>query len=232
MSITLLQLRTQARQRADMEESTFVTDAELNSYINGSIAELHDMMVQSYGEDYFVKTSTFNTTAGTDNYSLASIITDNDFYKVRGVDAKVGGNDFYTLKKFNFNERNKFKHDGIWNYLGITAVKYRLVGTKLYFTPAPDSAVEVKIWYIPKAAVLVLDVDILDDLNQFAEYVIVDAAIKMLNKEESDVQVLMAQKAGLKQRIEEVANNRDAGESESVQDVYSENNDFYYGRSN
>lgn len=232
MSITLLQLRTQARQRSDMEDSTFITDAELNSYINASIAELHDMMVQSYGEDYFVKSSTFNTVSGTDNYNLSSAITDNDFYKLRGIDAKIGQNDYYTLKKFNFNDRNKFKHDGIWNYLGITAVRYRIVGNKLYFTPTPDGTTEVRVWYIPKATILVADSDTLDDLNQFAEYVVVDTAIKMLNKEESDVTVLMNQKAMLKRRIEEVANNRDAGESESIQDIYSENNDFYYGRSN
>ena len=49
MSITLAELRTQARNRADMESSEFVTDTELTDYINSSIAELHDILIQSYG---------------------------------------------------------------------------------------------------------------------------------------------------------------------------------------
>ena len=60
--------------------------------------------------------------------------------------------------------------------------------------------------------------------------VIVDCAIKMLNKEESDVSVLLAEKQLLKRRIEEVANNRDAGQAESISDIYIENDDFFYGR--
>jgi len=232
MSVTLLELRTQARQRSDMEQSTFVTDSELNSYINASVAELHDILVQAYGEDYFIKTATFVTVPGTDSYSLLTSVPDNDLYKMRGVDAKLDTNDFYTLKRFNFNERNKFKHDGVWSYLGITAVRYRLVGDNLIFTPKPDTAVTVKLWYIPKAPKLVLDADTYNDINLYTEYVVVDAAIKMLTKEESDASVFIAQKAELKKRISEASSNRDAGEGDSIQDVYGENGDFAHGRSN
>jgi hypothetical protein len=61
--------------------------------------------------------------------------------------------------------------------------------------------------------------------------VIIDAAIKCLQKEESDVQVLMAQKAAMKRRIEVAASNRDAGSPLSVSDVYRGNNSFWYSRS-
>ena len=52
-------LRTRARRRADMENSTFVSDAEIQDYLNSSISELHDFMVKSY-EDYFVSEQTYN----------------------------------------------------------------------------------------------------------------------------------------------------------------------------
>ena len=52
----------------------------------------------------------------------------------------------------------------------------------------------------------------------------------MLNKEESDVNVLLSEKQLLKRRIEEVANNRDVDQSESIEDIYIENDDFFYGR--
>lgn len=225
MAITLAELRTQARQRADQEYSDFVTDAELTSYVNNSIAELHDILVQAYGSDYFLSEYDFLTTAGTAAYALPA-----DFYKLQGVDVKLNGSDFFTIKKFNFNERNKYDDFGVWSVLGITAVRYRVMGSNLRFTPIPDAATEVKLWYTPVAQKLVADSDELTDYNAYSEYVIVDAAIKMMVKEESDPSVLLAQKQALKRRIEEAANNRDAGEPESVTDIYGENSDYFFGR--
>jgi len=82
-----------------------------------------------------------------------------------------------------------------------------------------------RLWYHPVATKLLLDTDSYDDINQFAEYAIVDAAIKMMQKEESDVRVLAAQKEALRQRIIAMAANRDANESSSVTDVYAEDTD-------
>lgn len=230
-SNTLLQLRTESRQRADMESSNFVKDSELNNYINNSISELHDILIQAYDGDYYVNDISFQTSGNQDSYELASIITADDFYKLRGVDAQLNNSDWFTLQPFSFNERNRNQNTGSWSYLGVAAVKYRLVGSTIRFTPVPDNNITVRIWYIPTAVELVADTDTLKDLNNFSEYIIVDAAIKMLQKEESDVSVLMAQKADLKRRIEEAANNRDAGMGESVSDVYNENNNYFFGRS-
>ena len=47
-----------ARRRADMVNSSFVTDEEIRDYLNSSMSELHDFMVKSY-EDYFVSTHTY-----------------------------------------------------------------------------------------------------------------------------------------------------------------------------
>jgi len=231
-NITLLQLRTEARQRSDMENSTFVKDSELNNYINNSISELHDLLIQAYDADYYIKSSTFSTAANAESYSLSTVITDDDFYKLRGVDAKLNNSEWFTLQPFTFNERNRRQNFGAWRYLGVSNVRYRLTGNTIRFTPIPDDAIECRIWYIPVASVLSNDTDTLDDLNNFSEYVIVDAAIKMLQKEESDTSVLERQKAALKRRIEEAANNRDAGQGESISDVHSDNAEYMsYGRS-
>ena len=229
-TLALSTIRQRCRERADMESSNFVTDDELNFYINQSIAELHDLLIQSYGEDYYVKNITFQTVGQQEAYDLSTVITDDDFYKMRAVDAQLNGDDWFTLQRFNFNERNRFQHFGVWDYLGITNVRYRVVGNEIRFVPIPDSTVNVRLWYIPRAVTLAADTDTFNDFNGWIEYVIVDCAIKMLNKEESDVSVLLAEKQLLKRRIEEVANNRDAGEPESISDIYIENDDFFYGR--
>ena len=229
-TITLSEIRQRCRERSDMTSSEFVTDDELNFYINQSIAELHDMLVQSYGSEYYVKNETFQSVGQQEAYDLSTIITDDDFYKLRAVDAKLNGDDWFTLQRFNFNERNRFQHFGVWDYLGITNVRYRLVGNEIRFVPIPDRSVDIRIWYIPRAVTLTDDADTYNDFNGWIEYVIVDCAIKMLNKEESDVTILLNEKQLLKRRIEEVANNRDAAEPESISDIYVENDDFFYGR--
>ena len=58
---------------------------------------------------------------------------------------------------------------------------------------------------------------------------IIDAAIKCLIKEESDVQVLLMQKKQVLDRIEAMAANRDAGEPERVTDVYAGYRDWPWG---
>lgn len=219
MSITLAQLKSQARDRADMTNSQFVSDSELVNYINGSIAELHDLLIAAYDNDYYITEYTFNTVSGTDSYALP-----NDFYKLRGIDSKIGTDQWFTLQPFNFNERNS-KNDLVAYLAYGNNFRYRIIGSEVVFSPVPQGIYSIKLWYIPVATKLTSDSDTLNDINQFSEYVIVDAAIKMANKEEADVSVLAAQKAELKRRIEVMAQNRNADKSESISDIYAENLD-------
>ena len=110
-----------------------------------------------------------------------------------------------------------------------------LVGGNLVFSPQPEGVTNVRVWYIPTAqqfssATPATSTTTFDDYNGYAEYVVVDAAIKCLQKEESDVSVLRAQKVEMRRRIEEAADNRDAGSPLSVTDIYVGNNDFWFTR--
>lgn len=225
MSITLAQLKSQARDRADMTNSSFVSDSELVNYINASIAELHDLLIAAYDSDYFITEYTFSTVANTATYALPA-----DFYKIRGIDSRINGDSWASIQPFNFNERNS--NNELVAYLSFgNNIRYRLVGSNLMLSPTPTGVYNMKMWYIPVATKLTLDADTLSDLNQYAEYVIVDAAIKMMAKEEGDVSVLAAQKAELRRRIEVMGQNRNADKSEYISDIYSENLDYlWYSR--
>ena len=99
--VTLSNLRTLVRQRADMEGSQFVPDEEIRQYCNLGYAELYDMLVtNATSEDYFLTSSTVSLVSGTQLYSLPS-----DFYKLRGVDLN-SGSDTFPLKRYNFPQRN------------------------------------------------------------------------------------------------------------------------------
>ncbi len=232
MTITLLELRTGARQRADREDSDFVTDSELTTYVNSEIAELKDLLIGAYDSDYDVQTIEFQTSGNVGNYALpngTNYSAAPAFYKLRGVDVKLNNADWFSLRPFNFNERNKDLDAG-WGIIGGPHLRYRLVGSNIMFTPMPEGQYDVKMWYIPVATKLVADSDTLNDLNQYSEYVMVGAAMKMLIKEESDITALASVKMDLRKRIVEMAQNRDAGQPESVSDIYAENDSYYFWR--
>lgn len=221
MGITLADIREQVRNRADMSESSFVGESELDFYINQSVAELHDILTDAYQSDYYIETATINTVGQQDSYALPE-----DFYELRGVDLKLENGEWFSIKRYNFNERNRYKEPSTWAVYSAPLIRYRLIGSNIRFNPPPDRLTEIKLWYIPKAQKLVQPTDEFQDFNGFIEYVIVDAAIKCLQKEESDVSVLAAQKGDLERRIRSKAQNRDAGQSETVYDVYAENDSF------
>ena len=74
--VALSTLRTLSRQRADMENSQFITDTEMLRYINRGYAELYDLLVTAANsEDYFLKDSTVQLVSGTKSYDLHLIST-------------------------------------------------------------------------------------------------------------------------------------------------------------
>lgn len=222
--VTLAELRLQARQRADMVNSNFVSNSELTGYINSSIAELYDMLCEAYGEEYFVTEYDF-TTDGSEAYDLPD-----DFYELKGVDLKADSQNWINVQRFNFNARNKLNNSEVISWGGINNTRYRLLNQTIKLAPTPPSGTEMRLWYVPLPVKLVDDSDTLQDFNSYSEYVIVDAAIKMMQKEESDVTVLAAQKQALEARIRGKAQDRDAANPESISDIYDEDVDWFTGR--
>jgi hypothetical protein len=213
-SVTLLSFRNQIRQRANMVNSTFVSDSELNGYINNSIAELYDILVQKYGNEYYATSSTFNLVSGTESYSLPAT-----FFKMLGVDLLLAGNDYATLKPHMFSERNKYRQTILRGPYGGSFLRYRIQDNLIFFSPIPSTTDQIRLWFVPRPTTLSADGDTYDDINGWGEYIIVDGSIKCLQKEESDVSALMMQKQALVKRVEEAAGNRDAGFSYRIADT-------------
>ncbi len=200
---------------------------EWNTYINQSLFELYDLLVTAYGEEYFAAAPLQFNTNGVDqlyplpngtNYSAAPA-----FYKLLGVDLGVNNanNGWVSVKKFNFLDRNKYFYPNTAATIyGVFNMCYRLVGSNIDFIPTPSGNQPIRLWYIPRMTMLLQDTDITTEgVSGWIEYVIVDAAIKALQKEESDVSILMAQKAALIKRIEAASMNRDAGQPDTVTDA-------------
>lgn len=219
--MSLGEIRFHAQQRADLVGSNFITVPEWNYYINQSYYELYDLLITVY-EDYFVAPPLQFQTTGSQSYGLPNGQNYNGalaFYKMFGMDCGLNANNnaFATLKKFDFISRNRYVFPQITTtLLGVFNLQYRVVGGNLMFIPTPSAGQIVQMWYYPRLNTLLKDTDIMDGISGWTEYVIVDAAIKALRKEESDTNELMAEKMLLKQRIEASASNRDAGQPDTI----------------
>jgi hypothetical protein len=219
--VSLVTLRTRARQRCGQDYTSgtgIATDAEINTHIQASWQELYELILERYQEQY-AKNVSFNITSGTDTYTWATIGC-SDFYKCLGVDYYNGGGFYTTLRRFNFADRNSTTPSApmLVGYPGLYEMKYQVRADAIVFMQ-PIVAGTIRLWYAPVAPTLTADGDTIDDVNGFGEYVVVDTAIKLMTKEESDISGLMAQKAALRDRIIASAATRDIGGPITVSDT-------------
>jgi hypothetical protein len=223
--MSLQGIRTLAQQRADRVNSNFVTLSEWNTFINQSCFELYDVLVTLYEDMYVAPALTFQTDGIKQLYPLPDGVLYNAapaFYKLLGVDCGVSNtpNSFVTLKKFTFEARNRYVlPNNSASAMGVFNLKYRLLGSNIEFIPLPSAGQTIQLWYIPRLKPLLQETDIIDGVSGWTEYIVVDAAIKALMKEESDVSGLMAQKQALLERIQSSAVNRDAGMPDTISDT-------------
>lgn len=220
-TMSLAQFRTAVRQRTNNENATgvytnsFITDAELNSYINQSIFELYDILIQKFGSEYFVANPSTITTDGVNSlFNLPA-----DFYKLIGVALQINGSSYVPLKQGSMAEMLALQGVVNQQVIGVNTLIYRLRAGKIWIAPLPQAGQILQLIYVPTFTTLNGDSDTFDGISGWTEYVIVDASIKCLQKEESDVSVLMMQKAQLLERIESAAANRDAANPSTVADV-------------
>lgn len=200
---TLAQLREEVRDRADVRYATeFLSDAEVDRFINQSIRELYDLLIENSDQEFF---ATWDLIAldGSPSYPLPG-----NFYRLLGVDYAVGGR-WVAMDSFRFRERNA-EPSG--------TPRYRLRSDEITIIPRSTTGL-ARLWYIPKAVELIGDLDTFNGYNGWEEYVVVDAAAKCREKEQTDASELYARKVALRQRIESLAAKRDAGTPEVVTDV-------------
>lgn len=225
---TLSELRLEVRQRADMVNSAFVTDLEVDRVINQSWARMYDMLLGA-GEDYYLKYVDVSAPVG-GYYDLSSYndSTGNpatDVYQIRGVDANYSGNITVNVPRFSWEERNLYlAAPALTPYYPIVAYRFVQNPTTqkdaIQIIPNVSTGVtNLRVWYYPNPKVLTNANDTLDGRSGWEEWVVVDAAMKLLAKEESDTTQLEREATRIWAQIALVAQNRDSGQSKRVTDV-------------
>lgn len=210
-SVSFATLAQQAREAADMVASEFVSDTEVYSLIRAYSLELYDTLIASYGHEYFAASYSFTTVAGQEDYPIFALEQEKclDFYKLLGVDLDMGDGCKQTLEPYSFATRNLCQPHRGWRCA--LPIRYRIHGSGLSFSPAPDGVYTITLHYIPEIKLTADSTTNVEFLMGWERYVVVSAAIAMLGKEQSDTSVLQAEKALLTRRIEGMSKNRDAG---------------------
>lgn len=213
MAISAQNLIDMARQRADFVSSTYFTDStELLTWCRESYKELADLLTEAYGSEYLT------TVAAFDIFAFATAITNLTLplHKLVRLERLFSGRSrpFGTL---DIGQDLLDTNAVAWDES--TDVRCQLVGARLIVQPVPNQTEACQIWYVPQIVMTALTDNIAVAAEPWAEYIVIDLAIKMRVKEESDAAPLMLAKEAMKQRVITAAQPRDQGRPTRAVDI-------------
>lgn len=145
-SYTVAELKNFIRQRAEMENTQFISDDELLGYINSSTAELNDLLINTF-KDYNVTCRILTLSSDQDVYPLPE-----DFYNIYRVEVSTD-NTFNTntirLRKFAFQDWNRSTNSIGMGVTGFLYTQYRIVDNNIILMPKPTGVGYMRLWYYP-----------------------------------------------------------------------------------
>jgi len=181
-NVTLTDLIARVRERADMEYSQFVSDAEITHYVNDEIFDVYAKMVNVDDGKLFGTVSPTLTQIGNNSYQLPSnfmrLVDVNIYSGSRWVPAYEADSQDYL----NLLSRQYTGDYDVQYFLKLNQDQGRY---ELFLFPAKAVA-NIGVRYIPEAPRLTLGSDTLKWPSNWHEAVVLGAAIKCLQKEESE----------------------------------------------
>lgn len=167
---TLVSLRTRVQGDLDLEDETFITDADINTWINEAIKKA-EIIIHNLYEDYFLSETTITISAGTKLYSYPTDIYGNKIRKIIFQDS--AGNTSHEVKRAR-NLADASDRD-IYDTGSSPILEWTPYndsdGRKIRIFPEGSRAGTLRVWYIRNAAQLAADTDSCD-IDEFERYVI------------------------------------------------------------
>jgi hypothetical protein len=191
-------LITQARRRCDALGSDTFTDAEVAEYLNMSLLDCHDLLINTYGDDYYSETVTYTLTG-----SLNATVTLNPIpYKVLRVDWLDNSNNWRPIRRVSLGGDRLTTEQKQWSQNEPT---YRSRWSTLELYPPNSNAEQVRVHGISMVPQLdtasPASYGVPGYILPWVQYVILGAAIHMIDRVEGDVSVVAAQKQVMAEQI-------------------------------
>jgi hypothetical protein len=194
-TVTLLQLRTRARQLANMESATNLwPDADVTERVNTHLTELYDTFRVASPPDYYSTSVAIAVVAGTTAYAFASDFIDVQSVYVRSSSAGTinPGDVKYEVRPIRESERG--------------------------FLQTPTQAYNVVVEYTPTLTLLASDGATFDGVNGWDELVVALVARDMLTKARESTEALEIKINEMRMRIRTMG-TRDRGAPQYIRDV-------------
>jgi hypothetical protein len=198
--------------------SISLSDSVLTRWINNSIAELYDVIIE-VRPDHYISSANLTIISGTDSYSLPST-----FYKMHGVDVLNDDGRYYAIQPFIWEDRNLYGDSSSDK----RSARYRIMGGNVVLAPKPTWAGTVRLNFIPYSPLLTTGASTWDGFNGWEEYVIIDVCIKAALKEDSDARQFQSRKDELMRRIRSIAKTRDYSHGDKIRDTRLQNVNSLY----
>jgi hypothetical protein len=201
---TLTELTLLVRRKADIENAhKHVSDDEIKDYLNSSIAMLWSLLIDGTDGSLFAKVSgDLRDIGGADGNSYQ---LPDDFYKL--VELSIDrGNRMYPASEADPQEWGTLlrrPNVGAWQTRYFFQYNIEQGRFELFVFPKPRETNDLFVRYIPTAPMLSLGTDELKFPSNWDEWVVFDAAIQCLNKEESDPTPLMEEREKRERRLKD-----------------------------
>jgi hypothetical protein len=202
-TITSADIEERARRRADMENSEFIGTAECTEYCEKAFQEWYGI-VTTKEPDLVIKTESVSMLAGSTSQSFAA-----DFKALRG----IRHNDSFGLRRAEYSDLERMTYNARTGKPTHYWISGRFTAAHNWRPlPTPNAAYSLTVYYIPSISLADVTGGGLNMLAGWDEYVVLTAAIKMKDKEESDVSVLMAERKMLLEHMLAQISVPDVGE--------------------
>lgn len=220
---TLGNIVVRAKEKADMENSNFISNAEWYRMANNWIPKLWNLLVKA-DPDRYTREETLTADGSTQDFSVAA-----DYYGTVGIDYISDQTDgvYVPLPRLYGVEQTQYAQTEPGVPMGYT-FRYNAATPStplIRVIPTPDTQSDLRHRYIvapPSYATDGSDSAVLvAGIAGFEEYVVIGMAIDARIKEESSVVQLRQSLAEMQMHLEEMAENRSAHTAGHVVDSRS-----------
>jgi hypothetical protein len=214
------ELEQRVRERADMVESQFVTSAEIFRFLEAAWQEFYGIMVAA-GEDLFIRKATILASAvdalGTEDHD--TIVTENGDVIIIGPAADIAHYvdlppQFKALRLIRHTDGERLRKVTLHDLESFSTATgrprfYRLamdpINTylRMELLPHPDVSYSLDLYYVPAISLreFLLTSYVSIPVRGWDEYLVLTAAAKAKDKEESDAMLLLKEREVLLERI-------------------------------
>jgi len=202
-SVTAASMMSRLEEMTGTENDTHLSTAEKWRILSSAIAATWDKMLSLGLGNEHVKKVTFNTTAGTSEYALSTLVSAGDFYKVANLYVDEGSGQLREVSMVNPSEIQLYR--------------------------APASAVPMVLYYHRCAPVWdgTGDEDF-DGINGWEEHALLRAAITVKSKKEDDTGPFRASLREIELRMDTAGNRHGAQPPRVVRRRMTAQRDWYY----